>query len=133
MKKILLLIFIFAGPHLHAQNIHTTPIRWNVASAFDANSGEMSLESSMFISHPDHLEWKTADGSIKYTLKIVETNGSWTSIANNGQVIFEVDQEGQRGTVQFSKNGAEVKVKLMLLTQETPIIFELTISNTELL
>lgn len=132
MKKIVLLILLFTGFNLHGQNILTTTIRWNGVSTFNINTGETLTENTSVVSYPDHIEWKGADGSVKYTFSILEMNGSWTNTSRIGQVTFEVDKQGQRGTVQFKKDATGIKIRLMLLTDEAPEMYELTIANTEI-
>ena len=133
MKKLFLVILSLTCINLCGQDIRTATIRWSSEGNFNVNTGEDIRENTEVISYPDHIEWRTANGSLKYSLGIVETNGTWTNVSGNGQVIFEVNNQGRRGTVQFSRSAEEIKVKVMLLSEDRPDIFELTITNTELL
>jgi hypothetical protein len=127
-----LFALLLAG-QAQAQNIQTTTLRWGSATTFKANVGEMVQEATTIVSYPDRVEWKAADGSTRSTYKILETNGSWGNVGNQGQVIFEVDSQGQRGTVQFVKDETGTRVRLSVLVNGLPEITELTIVQIETL
>src|SRR5262249_13377875 len=99
VKTTLILMLLTTGFALHAQKITTNTIRWNSVSTFNAASGEKNMENTTVTSYTDHIEWSAADGSLKYSVKILETNGSWPNISTNGQIIYEIDNQGKGGTV----------------------------------
>jgi hypothetical protein len=131
MRNILSIFFLLTAFILHGQNIRTETISWNVTTTFNATIGEQVEENSMIVSYADHIEWKTANGTVKDSFTILETNGSWTDIGSNGQIIFEVDKQGRRGTIQFTKAASGISIRFILIAKDAPEIYELTIANTQ--
>jgi hypothetical protein len=134
MKKIFIVMLAMTlSAALYSQNIRTATLRWNAVTTTDINAGDMTDENTQLISYPDHIEWKAPDGTLRYSPNILETNGTWTNVSKNGEIIFEIDNKGNRGTVQFVKQEGVTKVRLLLLTDSEPLSYELTITTTEVL
>jgi hypothetical protein len=134
MKKIFLLTLALAlSAALYSQNIRTATLRWNATTTTDTRAGNQTDENTQVITCSDHIEWKAPDGTLRYTLKILEANGTWTNVSRNGEIIFEIDNKGNRGTVQFLRKDGATKVRLLLLTDSDPLSYELTITTTEVL
>jgi hypothetical protein len=134
MKKIFLLTLALAlSAALYSQDIRTARLRWNAVTTTNINAGDMTDENTQLISYPDHIEWKAPDGTLRYSLNILETNGTWTNVSKNGEIIFEIDNKGNSGTVQFLKQSGVTQVRLLLLTDSEPLSYELIITTTEVL
>jgi hypothetical protein len=129
--KYLTIIFFLAVLQVQAQNIQTTTIRWNSLVTFNGGSGTTTADTTTVISYPDHIEWHLADSTVKYRLPISQVNGSWSNISNYGQVTFEVDYQGNRGTVLFQRDADRIRIRFMVLTAAAPDVYELTITTTE--
>jgi hypothetical protein len=132
-KTFLVTLAMTLSAALYSQDIRTATLRWNAVTTTNINAGDMTEENTQLISYPDHIEWKAPDGTLRYSLNILETNGTWTNVGSSGEIIFEIDRAGNRGTVQFVKQSGVTKVRLLLLTDSDPLSYELTITTTEVL
>lgn len=131
--KYLTILFLFAVLPAQAQNIQTTTLKWNSIVTFNVGGGTTFADTTTVISYPDHIEWHLADSTVKYSLTITQANGSWANISSYGQLTYEVDNQGNRGTVLFQRDADRIRIRFMVLTPAAPDVYELTITTTELL
>jgi hypothetical protein len=133
MKYIIHLIFILSTCLLQAQDITSSTLRWNLSSVFIIDTGETIEKKSSIVSFSDHIEWRKEDGTLDYALTILEPNGHWTNVNTNGSIVFEVDKQGNRGTISFEKDTGGTRIRIMLLNGDKSEAFELSVANIELL
>jgi hypothetical protein len=120
MKKSLLIVaLIINGFLLKAQNIATTTLVWKVDACLDVNTGVSSNAYDKVLSYSNtRIEWRSIQGDLKRTFTILDVNGQWSNVAQNGAILYEVESDGRRGTVQFSRTAGEVSIHILLLQDE---------------
>jgi hypothetical protein len=120
MKKILLVVaLIIPGFLVKAQNIATTPLAWKVDACLDVNTGTSGTAYDQVLSYSNtRIEWRSIQGDLKHTFTILEVNGQWSNVTQNGTTLYEVESNGRRGTVQFSRTAGAVFIHVLLLKDE---------------
>jgi hypothetical protein len=133
MRYAITLFFLLSACVLQAQDIRSATLQWNAASVFTIHSGATSKQDANIISRPDRIEWRNADGGLVYSMSILEVNGAWSNVAAKGSIVFEVDTQGNRGTVSFAREAGETKIKITLLKGSEIEAFEFSIINIQAL
>jgi hypothetical protein len=136
MKKVVfLIIFLLLSAGLYAQNVSTQTIRWHVGRAQEINTGRVSEGEDQFVSYGiTKIEWQNAQGVVKKTFTINETNGSWTNVQSNGSILYEVNVGEQLGTVKFFRTSSELTIRITLLKGDgDPDLYEFSITSLETL
>jgi hypothetical protein len=120
MKKyIAVLILTLAATGLHAQNIATTTLSWKADACLDVNTGVVSTIYDQVLSYSNtRIEWRTIQGDLKRTFTILEVNGQWSNAAQNGAILYEVESDGRRGTVKFSRTAGATSIHVLLLRDD---------------
>lgn len=76
-KSILVSILFLSGFGLYAQDVATRTIRWHVNQVQDINGGLVSEDADQIVSYgTTRVEWQNAQGVVKKTFIISETNGT---------------------------------------------------------
>lgn len=116
-----------------AQNISSIRLSWNSVSTMIPSNGTSTNEITQLITSPsDSIKWLGQDGTIKYRLKILETNGTWSDVSQQGSIIYEVDNNGNRGVV-YIERASTIKVRMIINTEAEPEVTELTITDIKTL
>lgn len=120
MKKILLVVaLIIPGFLVKAQNIATTTLAWKVDACLDVNTGTSGTAYDQVLSYSNaRIEWRSIQGDLKRAFTILEVNSQWANVAQNGTILYEVESEGRRGTVQFSRTAGVVSIHVLLLRDD---------------
>lgn len=131
--KIILYIAVLFGAFISttasSQNILTSNIEWSSVSTFDAQDGMLTVETTKIISTPEQITWYAPDGSIRYSLNITGSDGSWTNVSQNGTIEFNVEGSDKVGVVQFQKVNGIRKVIIHFVLEDGKSIYELKINN----
>jgi len=132
MKNLVLLsILAVLTVRATAQNISTTNLNWGSVSTFVPTTATTTGEVTQFITYSgDSIRWVGADQTIKYRLKVLETNGTWSDVSQAGTIIYEVDNNGKRGVITMTRSN-DIKVRMMLTTDADPAVYELTINSIQ--
>jgi hypothetical protein len=133
MKNYLIIIVLVIPTFaLKAQNIETSTLRWKIETCLDVNTGTLNTAFDQLISYGNgRIEWRSIQGDLKRTFSILETNGQWLNVAQNGSILFEIESDGRRGTVQFIRSGGTITIQVILLREEgNAEQFTLTASST---
>jgi hypothetical protein len=130
-KKIFLsVLFVLTGVALRAQNITTESLVWHVSYIDDVNTGErtQSENEKLVTFGSDRIEWRNGDGSIKHSYTINNVGGSWSSVSNNGSIVYQFTNGDQLGTVTFERIKNEIMVRVLLGKDDAlPEIYEIKI------
>jgi hypothetical protein len=117
--------------NIQAQNVASTTITWKVDGSLDVNAGISNATVDQLVSYgSERIEWRDGTGSVKATFEIIEVNGQWTNVMNNGAILYEVRSNGRQGTIQFSRvNGIPAIQIVLLKPDENPDVFRLSVST----
>jgi hypothetical protein len=130
MKKFILFVILMIPCMLRAQNITTENLVWHVSYIDDVNAGERTQsENEKLVTYgSDRMEWRNADGSVKYTYTINNVGGSWSNVSNNGSIVYQFKNGDQLGTVTFERVKNEIMVRMLLAKDDAlPEIYEIRI------
>jgi len=137
MRNVLLLsICLLPGMSVYAQNVTTQTIRWHISQTQDINGGRVYEDTDQIVSYgTGKVEWQNAQGVVKKTFIINETNGSWPNVQNNGSILYEVRVGDQPGTLRIFRTAGELTVRIMLIKddQADPDLYEMSITSFETL
>jgi hypothetical protein len=129
-KFFIIIAALIAMHTASAQNIVTATIQWNCISTFKVQPGTIVDEPTKVTSSPQQIVWYGSDGNVVHTLSITDTAGSWTNVASNGAILFNVSNaSGNTGIVQFSKNANDIRIRLHIVVDQDSEIYDLTVSN----
>lgn len=132
-KKIVLTVLLaLVFCTLRGQDITTENLTWHASYVNDVNSGERErLENEKLITYgSERIEWRKADGSIKYSYTINNIGGSWSNVRNNGSVVYQFMNGDQLGTVTFERSNNEIVIRVLLGKDEAlPEIYEIKIEK----
>ncbi len=130
MKLFYLLILSALSFTTQSQNIATSTITWQSTQNFNVDNGDTSEElHTVTTRQGGSVEWTKPDGSVS-TFTITEAVGQWSNTSQKGEVFYKVSSAQQWGLITFVKDGAGVKVKLLLFAQDTePYNHELSITE----
>jgi hypothetical protein len=118
-KYIVVIILTLAAAGLHAQNIATTTLSWKADACLDVNTGIVNAAYDQVLSYSNtRIEWRTIQGDLKRTFTILEGNGQWANVTQNGSMLYEVESDGRRGTVQLSRTAGAVSIHILLLRDD---------------
>jgi hypothetical protein len=132
-KKIgltVLLALVFCT--LRGQDITTANLTWHASNVNDVNSGEREfLDNEKLITYgSERIEWRKADGSIKYSYTINNVGGSWGNVKNNGSIVYQFKNGDQLGTVTLERSNNEIMIRVLLgKDDELPEIYEIKIEK----
>ncbi|MBT1689140.1 hypothetical protein [Dawidia soli] len=127
----MILILALPAINLHAQNIASTTLTWKADAYLDINTGMARATSDQLVSYSNQrIEWHDEAGNVKATYSIIEINGQWTNVMNNGTILYEVRSEGRQGTIQFSRASGILSIQIVLLKpDENPDMFRFSVST----
>jgi hypothetical protein len=114
---------------LHAQNIQTTAIEWNINSTFDVEQGAITDETTRVVSSSTQITWYAPDNNIRKTMSITGATGTWTNVSSNGSIIFNVTCEESSGIVQFWKADGQTRIRIHLVNESGGVLHELNVSS----
>ncbi len=130
MKNIFILALFALSLSGHAQDIAQQTISWSVTKMQNMTGGEFSEERATLITYGrNKVELKSSDGSLRWTLDVVEAIGTWTNVNTSGSITYEVKGEGASGTLTFQKDANGAKARLLLVKEAGPEITEYTLST----
>lgn len=102
-----------------AQSITSATLTWRADACLDVNTGMSSATFDQLVSYGNaRIEWRSIQGDLKRTFTILEVNGQWDNVNHAGSILYEVENGGRRGTVQFSRTGGAVTIHVVLLKDE---------------
>lgn len=102
----------------YAQNILTDNLNWNANKATDQlNGGEIVYNCTLRSNAGQSVDWTQNNGSNVYHYSITQTNGTWPSVASDGQVAYQVTAAGGlTGSFTFSRSAGKITVRLTTST-----------------
>ncbi|HEY8933821.1 MAG TPA: hypothetical protein VIM65_01315 [Cyclobacteriaceae bacterium] len=118
----------------YAQNILTDNLNWNATKATDKlNSGEIVYNCTLRTNAGQSIDWIQNNGSDVYHYTITQTTGTWSSIASDGQVTFQITASGGlTGTYIFSRSAGTITVRLTTSTNgQTDLDLLFSISDVQ--
>jgi hypothetical protein len=123
--------FLFSTIGLKAQNISSGALVWEVDACLDVSTGISNEATDQILSYGnERIEWRDGAGSVKATFEIIEVNGQWANVRNNGAIVYEVRCDGRPGTIQFSRAEGKHSIRIILLKpSEDPDIHRLSVST----
>jgi hypothetical protein len=121
----------FSAIGIQAQNISSGTLIWKVDASLDVSTGISNEAAEQVLSYGnERIEWRDGAGSMKATFEIIEVNGQWTNVMNNGAILYEVRSDGRLGTIQFSRADGKHSIRIILLKpSEDPDIHRLSVST----
>lgn len=130
-----LLPYLFTGVSFlltaQAQDIRSSTIDWNIASTTKLDPFEIFEGSATLTTiKGKSVKWRKADGSVT-TFWVNEVLGNWPDVKQAGEITFEVAVDEQRGTITFSRNGQDIKIRILLTREGEPEMYELAVSSCE--
>lgn len=108
------IVLFFSFPSF-SQDITQTGLTWKVNSLIDQQSGQSITYSCTFQTNgTNDIGWIQKNGSFTSKLSVTGYTGTWTNIETPGRLIFQIQSEGESGTLEFVKNLDGTFVKLDL-------------------
>lgn len=134
MKTILIPVLFVMSFALQAQDITQQTISWTVTKTQNMMAGDFSDEQATLITYgKTKAELKGYDGSLRWSLDVVEAIGSWPNIAGDGTVTYEVRGDGGSGTLTFTRAADGTKARLLIVKDAGPAITEYHLSSFSVL
>lgn len=117
--------------NISAQNITSSDLSWTIKRTDYIGTGMFDEPGGTLISYGNtRIEWLDAAGALKRTFIIQETNGTWSNVATNGTVVYEVLSEGKACTITFLRDGSALRATLITLSDnEPPLVYEFIIQS----
>jgi len=125
MKSIFIIALLTLSLSVNAQDITQHTISWSVSKIQNMMEGEFSEEQATLITYGrTKVELKGYDGTIRWTLDVVEVIGNWGNVNAEGSITYEVKGDSVNGTLTFTKVLDETKAQLLLVKEAGPAISE---------
>ena len=119
---------IFTGP-----DITTQTTSWNITKVTHITIGTVSTEIQKVIVHKkERIEWLDGKGVRRYDLTIQSSKGS-LQVDGQGEITYQVAGEKIRGNITIKKTQELTIIKVVLVDDNKPAIYELVISGYNLL
>ena len=133
MRKFYLLFICALSVTIHgySQNIAESTIQWNSSSWLDFSTGDGFQEATIVTSSPTSIVWKYAGDSIKHSMTIRSTTGTWSNVANNGSIRFQADSDDDSAVVEFHKTSERIFIRIVIARPDAPLIYVVDVTNTE--
>ncbi len=130
MKFLYLLLLSALSFTAQSQNIKTSTITWQGTTLVNLSTGEVIEGAHTLTSQSTtRITWTKA-GNEPIVFTVSEVNGQWNNVKKDGEVVYEVSSEQERGTITFAKVGTERKIRMVLLKDAgESLISELTVSE----
>ena len=131
MNHLITIILLLITQTVLCQNITTQTISWPISRIIDVNTGELTTPEDRIVSHgTTKIEWIDKKGILKKTFTITEVNGTWPNIQKTGTITYEVDYQGNRGTVTFQKTTTETEIRILVVPEEDmPEMYEMRVGG----
>lgn len=108
------LVLIFSLPTF-SQDITQTGLIWKVNSLIDQQSGQSIAYGCTFQTNgTGDISWVQKNQSFTSILSVVGYTGTWANIEIPGRLMFQIQSEGESGTLEFVKNIDGTFIKLDL-------------------
>lgn len=131
MKRLMLAgIMLGLSLGLKGQNVSTMDLQWNVASYFEVQTGAIMENESKLITHGSNkIEWLNWDGTTKYAFQVSNVRGHWENVNRVGSITYSIKSGEVEGILSVERSNSNWIARIMLTTDEEPIIYELTLSS----
>lgn len=114
------------------QDISVSDLEWSVGSYFEVQTGAMNEEVSKLITHTSSsIEWVEWDGTIKYSFQISNLRGQWLDVNRKGSITYNIKNDELEGILTIEGMNSNWIARIMLTTDEEPIIYELTLNSMQ--
>jgi hypothetical protein len=135
MRKIIpILVLVFSVSILCvAQDVTIASIKWNSVQTFNTVLGMSLEEATDLITYGKaKIEWKNLDGSIRKSFQVVELVGDWIDIREVGQIVYEVKEGENSGTITLRKTPDEIIISITIVGDDVSLT-QLKIQNIQVL
>lgn len=132
--KSLLYTILFLGVSMtaYSQNIQQDNLQWNSVKASDnLNHGDILYSCSFRTNADQSVDWVQSGRSYHYT--VTSTSGTWLSVANDGEITYQVSAGGGlTGSFTFSRSNGVITIHLKTRTNGvTDLDMEFSISDVQ--
>jgi hypothetical protein len=133
MKNIITILLMLISTVTFSQ-VTEQIIQWDVWQVTTIATAEIKDSADKIISYGSaKIEWQLSDGTQKI-FNVIEPNGTWTNVTNQGWIVYEVEHEGQSGIISFKKDASGTMIMIRLMNDsESPAQWELTVNKTTIL
>lgn len=112
LLTILFILIVFAK--LNAQDVLSADLSWTVTELNDLKSNAKSSYQCVFKTNGKKtIAWEQKGGTTIFTIESV--GGSWADFNKVGQVVYNVNTDGTRGTLTFEKTPTGNMITMDLL------------------
>lgn len=133
----LILPFLFfnsaGSASLTGPDITTQTTSWTAAKVTQITTGMVFTEpQKMIVYKKERIEWLDAKGTKRYNLSIQSSKGS-LQVDEQGEITYQVTGEKIRGNITIKKTQTQTTIKVVLVEDNKPSIYELVVSDYTIL
>jgi hypothetical protein len=112
MKSLFLFIIcLTASLHTFGQNISTDTLTWHVVQLHDVNGNvTVNYQCDFTTNGTSIIQWLQDD--LTSDVAVTAQTGTWTNIANNGKVTYQITVEGNSGSLAFERTTEGVTISI---------------------
>ena len=101
----MVLLLLFFGSSLAAQNLTTANLIWESDQTTDLQTNEAKPYQATFKTKGNQsFEWVQKKGQLSTYYKIVSVEGSWEDVAQPGTATYVLERNGKNLRVRFERN-----------------------------
>ncbi len=132
MKVIYTIIFLTLVSGAFAQDVGTLNVEWKVTSSFEVETGMMTEEEGVLLTRSDQtIEWRSWDGTVIRSFQVTGLHGHWYNVNYPGMITYDVVSGGHRGSISIERTSTTCVARIMLVSDEGPLVYELTFSGVQ--
>lgn len=129
-KSVSIVLLMWAVTAANGQAL--PPSVWSIAQATDLRTGFQVDYHGSFTVHGDSVMWKQKNVEVDYFFRIIGVSGQWSDPDSKGRVLLDVVFRGRPGTMEFSGDGVDRRVRIRMESGERDLLpYVFSVSGVE--
>jgi hypothetical protein len=93
-------------------------IVWQVDQLTDLAANTSEVFHCKFVTTPTDIEWLQKSDSFSNNFSVLNTEGSWNDLSNDGRYTFHVSFNGENGNLYFERVNGIVQITMSFIDGE---------------
>jgi hypothetical protein len=99
--------------YAQSYSIANDTLSWKVTKLFNlANQETVNLDSEFITQGPNSIKWLQENGGKVFEFSVVEMQGSWANLNEDGEVVYIVSLMGNDNKIKFQRVDGQLKISM---------------------